>query len=53
MFFLQLGECQGNGAAAARLYAQKYPNRNVPDRRIFLETVRHLKETSTFLIATQ
>lgn len=41
------GECRGNSAAAARLYAEKYPNRNTPGRRLFLSIDRRLRETGT------
>ncbi|CAG9828860.1 unnamed protein product [Diabrotica balteata] len=35
-------------AAAARRYAVKYPNRNTPERRLFLTIDRRLRETGTF-----
>ena len=44
---LVLGECVGNGTAAATRYRERYPNRRVPDRRTFLAVDRRLRETGT------
>lgn len=44
---LTLGECHGSARAAARRYAEKFPNRNVPNYKTFLCTERRLREQGT------
>lgn len=42
---LTLGECLGNANAAVRRYGEKFPLRNVPNLRTFLNVERRLRET--------
>lgn len=42
-----LGECNGNGCAAARRYEEKFPNRQHPDRRTFFAVDRRARETGS------
>ena len=42
---LTYGECQQNAAAACRLYAERFPLRNHPAPRMFVNLVRRLRET--------
>lgn len=42
------GFCDGNSAAAAREYALRFPNRRIPDRRVFQGVHNHLREYGTF-----
>lgn len=43
------GEARGNAREATRIYAERYPNRNVPDHRTFSSTYRRLRETGSVL----
>lgn len=42
---LCLGQAEGNGEEAKRIYLQKYPNRRQPDRRTFYRVDRSLRES--------
>src|SRR3978361_684328 len=44
---LTLGECHGNSQAGVRRYAEKFPNRRVPNRKTFVTTERRLRENGT------
>ena len=47
---LMYGLASGNAAEAVRLYAQRFPNRELPDRRTFERVDRNLRETGRFFI---
>ena len=42
---LMYGLAEGNAAQAVRFYADRFPNRRVPDRRTFIRVDRSLRET--------
>ncbi|KYQ48638.1 hypothetical protein ALC60_12319 [Trachymyrmex zeteki] len=44
------GFCNGNALKAVREYARRFPNRRVPNRRVFMLTFNRLRETGTFSI---
>lgn len=44
------GFCNGNGNAARREYARRYPNRRLPTKSIFSTTFNKLRETGSFNI---
>ena len=39
------GRADGNGALAQRMYHERYPNRRLPNVRVFYNTFRRLSET--------
>lgn len=41
---LLYGEAQKNGLAARRLYAEKYPERNLPDHKMFARLETSLRQ---------
>ncbi|XP_050306546.1 uncharacterized protein LOC126743487 [Anthonomus grandis grandis] len=41
---LTLGESRGNAVLARAIYAERFPNRMVPERRFFLKVDRSLRE---------
>ena len=41
------GEAKGSTPEALRIYCQKYPRRNVPDRRIFTRLYQRLRDTGS------
>jgi hypothetical protein len=43
------GECGRNARAAARMYAQRFPNRNHPNHKVILSTVARTIETGHIL----
>lgn len=45
---LMYGLAAGNAREAARLYAQRFPNRVLPDHRTFERVDRNLRETGMF-----
>lgn len=47
------GEVHCNGRAAARLYAERYPNRRAPNYRMFANLHRNLCEYGTFSKSAQ
>lgn len=46
--YLLLGECRLNFAEAARLYAERYPQRRHPTRNVFQRLDQRLRETGSF-----
>lgn len=44
---LVYGEAQGNAREAGRIYADRFPNRDAPDHRIFSAIHRRLRETAS------
>ncbi|XP_018373393.1 PREDICTED: uncharacterized protein LOC108767823 [Trachymyrmex cornetzi] len=44
------GFCNGNALKAVREYARRFPNRRVPNRRVFMLTFNRLRETGSFSI---
>lgn len=44
---LIIGECQENCFLASRVYAQKYPNRNHPDKRVFEKLLCRFRATGS------
>lgn len=47
---LTLGECFGSANAAVRRYAEKFPARNIPNRKTFLKIEQRLRENGSFKI---
>ena len=45
---LVYGATSGNARAAQALYAERFPNRRVPDCRLYERLYRQLRETGTF-----
>ena len=45
------GEAHGNAVEAQRIYAQRFPHRNVPNSRTFTSLHRRLMETGSFRIS--
>ncbi|GFT49320.1 uncharacterized protein TNCV_4583021 [Trichonephila clavipes] len=45
---LMVGAAQGNGAAAERMYRERFPGRKHPDRRTFERIHRELRTSGTF-----
>ena len=45
------GEAHGNSREEARIYAQRFPERIVPDPRIFTSIHRRLRDTGSFTIS--
>ena len=45
---LTYGLALGNAAEAVRLYAQRFPDRELPDRRTFKRVDRNLRETGMY-----
>ncbi|GFS98588.1 uncharacterized protein TNCV_2987201 [Trichonephila clavipes] len=45
---LMYGAAQGNGAAAERMYRERFPGRKHPDRRTFERIHRELRTSGTF-----
>ena len=45
---LVYGFCQGNGRRSVRVYRDRFPNRRIPNRTIFANIERRLRETCTF-----
>ena len=43
------GFCNSNGEAAAREYAERYPNRRHPEARTFSRIYQRLRETGSVL----
>ena len=41
------GDAKGSTPEALRIYCQKYPRRNVPDRRIFTRLYQRLRDTGS------
>lgn len=46
------GAVDGNGRAAVRMYRQRFPNRRVPDHRLFGQLHRRLQEAGSFRISS-
>ena len=44
---LVYGFCQGNGRGSVRVYRDRFPNRRIPNRTIFANIERRLRETGT------
>ena len=44
---LIIGECEENCLLASRVYAQKYPERNHPDKRVFERLLRDFKRSGS------
>lgn len=42
------GFCDGNASKAKREYARRFPNRRMPDRRVFSLTFNRLRQTDSF-----
>jgi hypothetical protein len=42
------GFCNGNGLAACREYSLRFPNRRVPDSRVFASVYNKLRKTGAF-----
>jgi len=45
---LIFGECGRNASAAARMYAERYPQRRHPGRKRFTDVEQRLRETGSF-----
>ena len=42
------GCCDGNATAAVDEYRQRYPRRQIPDRRVFIRFHQYLREKGSF-----
>lgn len=46
------GECQKNAVHARNLYAERYPDRNSPSRRTFINVYNKLRQTGSLKCCT-
>lgn len=49
---LAYGKADGNGRAAARLYAERFPNRNTPHHGTFAAIERRVRESGKLQVST-
>lgn len=48
---LLYGEARGNSLLAQRLYGQRFPNRELPNHKIFVKINQNLRETGSFVVS--